>query len=392
MFIKLVLILLIGSIQCRHQLAVYWGQDPAGGLRLLLEKSLSDYCVNYHYDIIPVAFLDIFFDRNNKNNYPGLNLANHCNTTFNGYPDLLNCTDIGDQIKTCQQFGKKILISLGGAAGLYGFQSSAQAVQFATTIWNLFLGGDSAVKPFKGVSLDGVDLDIEAGSTNYYADFIRTLQSLTVTDVDKKYLVTGAPQCPYPDVVMGPGTKGTVLYDIPEAFDYLFVQFYNNYCYLGDVTQFNPSIQSWFQFAKDTKSKHGKGPSIFIGLPAHPKASSQARYYQTPEQVQQIYETVKSNPNLGGIMLWDASFDSNNVINGEHYSTLISQFLLKDPPEVIICTIPLPGGGELFVSKLWIIVIAVLVTTIVLIGILIKCCRKKQVKETEIEMDEPMLL
>lgn len=92
-------------------------------------------------------------------------------------------------------------------------------------------------------------------------------------------------------------------------------------------------------------------------------------------------------------MLWDASFDLNNVINGKHYSTLISQFLLKDPPEIIICGTPyIPEGGELFVSKLWIMAMAVLVTTIVIIAILIKCCRKKQVKETEIEMDEPMLL
>lgn len=55
----------LGCYECQ-QLAVYWGQDPAGGMRLMLEKRLDYYCMNYEYDIIPVAFLDIFFDLNNK--------------------------------------------------------------------------------------------------------------------------------------------------------------------------------------------------------------------------------------------------------------------------------------------------------------------------------------
>ena len=57
-----------GYYEC-HQLAVYWGQDSAGGMGMILEKRLDDYCMNYEYDIIPVAFLDIFFDLNNKGKF-----------------------------------------------------------------------------------------------------------------------------------------------------------------------------------------------------------------------------------------------------------------------------------------------------------------------------------
>ena len=222
--------------------------------------------------------------------YPGINLANHCNTSFPGYPDLLNCTRIASHIKTCQDYGRKIILSLGGAAGVYGFSSSSEAENFASTIWNLFLGGDSSVKPFKGISLDGVDLDIEAGSTRYYADFIKSIRQLMLTDNSKSYIITGAPQCPYPDVVMGPGGEGTVLSEIPQEFDYLFVQFYNNYCYLGDADRFNLSITKWFELAENTKTKCGAGPQILIGLPSDPRASSGRQYYQTPEEVEKSYQ------------------------------------------------------------------------------------------------------
>ena len=212
-------------------------------------------------------------------------MANHCNTSFPGYPDLLNCTQIASQIKACQDFGRKIILSLGGAVGLYGFTSLSKAKIFASTIWNLFLGGDSSVKPFKGVSLDGLDLDIEGGTTQYYADFINAIRAMMLTDKSKSYIITGAPQCPYPDVIMGPDGGGNVLSDIPQKFDYLFVQFYHNYCDLGHAEMFNLSITKWFEFAENTKAKYGSGPEILIGLTADPTDTE----YQPPEVVGKVY-------------------------------------------------------------------------------------------------------
>ena len=39
-------------------------------------------------------------------------------------------------------------------------------------------------------------------------------------------------------------------------------------------------------------------------------------------------------------MLWDASFDLNNVIDGRHYSSHLKDFLQK-PPEIAICDFPI---------------------------------------------------
>lgn len=378
MLLKLNLLFLIFGICKCHKLAVYWGQDPAGSLKLTLEKSLDYYCSRFDYDVIPIAFLDFFFYPYNKDHYPSVNFANHCNKTFDGYPGLLDCPKIGASIKKCQQLGKKIIISLGGSAGSYSFSSSSKAVTFASTIWRLFLGGESTVRPFGDVVLDGVDLDIEAGTTMYYVDFVQSIRELMNTDQNKKYLITGAPQCPFPDVVMGPGSKGTVLHDIPQEFDYLFVQFYNNYCYLGSLTQFNSSMTDWLNFADQTKQSHGKGPLIFIGLPSHPRASSGSRYYRTPEQVEAVYTTVKYESNIGGIMLWDASFDLNNVIDGRPYSSHLKDFLKPEERKSFTVT------GGLFIGPLVLVpMFCVVLCTILVVFFLWKRKTKKGEEKTK---------
>lgn len=60
-----------------------------------------------------------------------------------------------DDIIGCQKRGKVLTISLGGATGGVGFQSDDQAESFADTIWNLFLGGSSNMRPFGSAILDG---------------------------------------------------------------------------------------------------------------------------------------------------------------------------------------------------------------------------------------------
>jgi len=132
-------------------------------------------------------------------------------------------------VKLCQSKGKAVILSLGGAAGAYGFSDDAEAKDFAHMIWNLFLGGSSATRPLDGATLDGVDLEyvdmllkheltsvtleensrsnkiflfsrvsIEGGSSVGYPAFIAELRSLFATDTSKRYYITAAPQCPFP--------------------------------------------------------------------------------------------------------------------------------------------------------------------------------------------------
>ena len=59
--------------------------------------------------------------------------------------------------------------------------------------------------------LDGVDLDIEGGRPGNYAEFVKELRKLMSSDKKKKYIVSGAPQCPYPDAYLGPIHIGSAL-------------------------------------------------------------------------------------------------------------------------------------------------------------------------------------
>lgn len=77
-----------------------------------------------------------------------------CSSTFSG-TSLLKCDTIADDIQTCQDAGKAVTLSLGGATGSVGFSSDSEAEEFGDTIWNMFLGGSSDTRPFGDVVLDG---------------------------------------------------------------------------------------------------------------------------------------------------------------------------------------------------------------------------------------------
>eukprot|EP01121_Diplochlamys_sp_Union-15-3_P006604 TRINITY_DN17098_c0_g1_i1.p1 TRINITY_DN17098_c0_g1~~TRINITY_DN17098_c0_g1_i1.p1 ORF type:complete len:341 (-),score=61.22 TRINITY_DN17098_c0_g1_i1:10-1032(-) len=308
------------------KLVMYWGQDSAGNrYPNNLEKPLAQVCSYPGYDIINIGFVIIFFDQNNKGQLPGLNFANHCTTSFPGYPDLLNCTtDIGNDIKKCQSMGKKIVLSFGGAAGSYGFSSDSQAVSFAETVWKLFFEEKDAAfpRPFGDAIIDGVDLDIEGGMPTGYAAFVTALRS-KMNSGSKTYYISGAPQCPFPDAYLGP-KPGTPLGDAGRAFDYVTVQFYNNYCSYSGGSYFWSSFAQWASWSRTSTSSKVK---IFLGLPASTGAAGGG--YLSPDTLSGIVHSLHQNYTdvFGGVMLWDASWDQNNVVNGNPYGFSVVKIL-----------------------------------------------------------------
>ena len=109
---------------------------------------------------------------------------------------------------TCQKtYGKQILVSVGGATYTEGgFSSSSAAVAGANSLWATFgpvQSGSSALRPFGTSVVDGFDFDFEAGVSNM-VPFANQLRSLMNAETSKKFLLTAAPQCPYPDY----GTSG----------------------------------------------------------------------------------------------------------------------------------------------------------------------------------------
>jgi chitinase len=295
----------------KGMVAVYWGQNGWGAThtdKATWEKPLAETCTAHpEYDIVILSFATkLVHTRNTTTTLPELNFAYHCETPYDtANPFLLKCDEIAAGIRTCQELGKKVLLSIGGATGTAGFVDDAEARASATTVWNTFLGGTSAIRPFVNATLDGVDLDIEGGPTVGYTAFAKALRPL-MDNSGRKYFITAAPQCPFPDAYVGPAT-GKPLGDAPTAFDFVFVQFYNNFCSYGTPQAFRDAFAMWKTLA----------PKVFVGLPATTGAAGSG--YVPRASLTMLVNDVKADPKFAGIMLWDASNDQNSLEAGTTY-------------------------------------------------------------------------
>ncbi|KAL5534553.1 hypothetical protein ACEPAG_1016 [Sanghuangporus baumii] len=283
-------------------LAVYWGQNSFGAANpddpANFQQRLSFYCGDDSViDAFPVAFLNVFFG---TGGLPSINLANTCNPTDNAtFPgtQLPDCSALASDIETCQSKGKIVTLSLGGATGSVGFDSDSQAETFADTIWNLFLGGSNDTRPFGSAVLDGVDLDIEGGSSASYVAFVNRIRS-HASGADKQYFVTAAPQCPFPDSALGQVLNSA-------EFDAVYVQFYNNVCGLNhfDEAQ-NWDFGLWDNWARTISPN--SNAKVYIGAPASSTAAGQG--YVSADTLASIATQMRNSfPSFGGVMLWDAS-------------------------------------------------------------------------------------
>ncbi|KAF9648538.1 class III chitinase [Thelephora ganbajun] len=287
----------------------YWGQNSRGASNPTepanYQKPISFYCQDDAIDVIPVAFLTKFFS---TGGLPEINLANTCSNVDNGtFPgtSLANCQNLAADIKACQAKGKLVTLSLGGATGSVSFTGDDQAQAFADTIWNLFLGGSSSTRPFGSAVLDGIDLDIESGTSTGYPALVNRIRSLA-SGASKKYYVTAAPQCVYPDAALG-GVLNSA------SFDAIYVQFYNNPCGLqnfNSASKWNFGI--WDYWARNVSPN--KDVKVYIGAPG--SAGGAGGGYVSISTLSSIAVKMRqSYPSFGGVMLWDAS---QAYVNGRY--------------------------------------------------------------------------
>ncbi|XP_030535574.1 hevamine-A-like [Rhodamnia argentea] len=282
-YFSLLLLLFSSSlIRASHGggIAIYWGQNGNEG-------TLASTCATKRYAYVNLAFLYKF----GSGQTPQINLAGHCDPTSGG------CTSISNDIRSCQNQGIKVMLSLGGGAGSYSLASPADARNVADYLWNNFLGGTSSSRPLGDAVLDGIDFDIELGSTNYWDDLARYLSDYS--NRGKKVYLTAAPQCPYPDSHLGTALK-------TGLFNYVWVQFYNNPpCQYssGDISKITSSWSTWVASINSEK--------MFLGLPASPAAAGSG--YVPPDVLtSQILPVIKKSAKYGGVMLWSKYYDDQN--------------------------------------------------------------------------------
>lgn len=263
-------------------IAIYWGQNGNEG-------TLAATCATGRYTYVNIAFLIKF----GNGRTPELNLAGHCNpASTNG------CTAVSNSIRSCQSRGIKVMLSIGGGVGSYSLASQADAKNVADYLWNNYLGGKSSSRrPLGDAVLDGIDFDIELGSTRYWDDLARYLSAYS--NQGKKVYLTAAPQCPFPDRFLGAALN-------TGLFDYVWVQFYNNQPCQYTSGNINNLVRSWNRWTSTVNA--GK---IFLGLPAAPAAAGSG-YIPPNVLTSQILPVIKSSAKYGGVMLWSKFYDDRN--------------------------------------------------------------------------------
>ncbi|KAJ6116165.1 class III chitinase [Penicillium sp. IBT 18751x] len=288
------------------KIAVYWGQNSYGDASGdLAQHDLAYYCKNSNIDVILLAFLDVV---NGKGGAPEINFANSGDscTTFEGTA-LLDCPTIAKDIATCQSLGISVLLSIGGTTySEGGFTSEDAAIASAGMVWKTFgpVSTDRSInRPFGESVVDGFDFDFET-TVNYMPSFANEIRRLSAEENSKKYYLTAAPQCVYPDAADNPMLDGAVY------FDAIWVQFYNNHCGVNHFTA-GSMVQNDFNFAIwdtwATTISLNRDVKVFLGIPGGSTAAGSG--YMPASTITSIIEYIvkKGYTSFGGLMIWDAS-------------------------------------------------------------------------------------
>ncbi|KAF1841583.1 glycoside hydrolase family 18 protein [Cucurbitaria berberidis CBS 394.84] len=329
-----------------QNVAMYWGQGNA-------QIPLSDVCSDPSVDIVNIAFVNGFPQK--VGDYPKTNFANAC---WGYYPDpndktkdsglLKNCAGVGDAIKTCQNAGKKVLLSIGGGYPTdYYLPSQEVAEYFAEFLLNVFgpaPAGWTGPRPFGDAAVDGFDLDLEANaaqlpSSEYlyknYDHFVTRVKSLRPSS-----LISGAPQCIVPDARLADAIS-----KVP--FDFIFTQFYNTdacsaargYKEINKATT-GFTFDAWVKWL--LANSNNKNVKLYLGLAAGPDGLPVHKEdYLKPEQANAlIAKYQKKWPAIfGGVMLWEATVSARNTAYSQSYgywvkATLDGSFTSKYKPVV----------------------------------------------------------
>lgn len=174
------------------------------------------------------------------------------------YGQTLTLQTNREDIQICQSLNKSILLSIGGATYTEGgFDSAEDAQTWASTIWAMFgpapPGWDESdtdvLRPFGNATVDGFDMDLEASSAHMpeFAGALRAnMDGSDAGQAGRKFLLSAAPQCPFPDAAMGEMLDA-------GGFDYVGVQFYNNYCAAsayqsGDQEPGQFNFETWYVY------------------------------------------------------------------------------------------------------------------------------------------------
>lgn len=149
-----------------------------------------------------------------------------------------------------------------------------------------------------------------------YATMVNRLREHFAEEPSRTFYISGAPQCPIPDVQLGDAIANS-------AFDFVWVQFYNTEgCSARNFIEGNGNpgfnYDDWVTVIKNSANPKAK---LLVGLPASPEMAIEGFYLKPDEVEPLVAKYMDMYPeSFGGIMLWEASASDRNQVNGQSYA------------------------------------------------------------------------
>ncbi|MGR5149801.1 glycosyl hydrolase family 18 protein [Photobacterium alginatilyticum] len=247
------------------------------------------------YNAIVLAFGEI--DGSTVNIYDGFFAAAHT-------PELLK-----QDISNAKEKGaKQILLSVGGANNTYN-PGGVPVNELAGNI----------VSFLNEYGFTGIDFDLEIEGDGAYLDEL--CQSLK--SIEPALIITAAPQLNQgaheTDLILV-SSGNCRMYDQAvnnHRFDYLFIQAYNNPWPVINNTQ-ETDVEFISNSFINLTTTIPNSTKIVIGEPADRQAAGTSIFTvaEVPDNIYQLihdqYETIYSNPQFGGAMVWSINLDAQN--------------------------------------------------------------------------------
>ena len=227
-----------------------------------------------------------------------------------------------EDIETCQNNGKTIVLSIGGEKGVPGltsFASAEEAKKNAYTIWQMFgpLASESPAakdRPFGKSAVNGFDLDIEDPDIEYLPEWAKEMRTLTKS---QHILLTAAVDC---GNLPGEGPMGKLI-SSNVTLDYVNIQFYNSMnCWESGENNSEIKkdvIDAWNDWATT------KNAQWLVGLAAGDSACKVTGCYKDDMT---LFNEPKKSSQFGGAMLWDMS----QAVNNQNFEKKVKNALTQE--------------------------------------------------------------
>jgi len=259
------LVVVRGYLSNSPHIITFWGQDPALQEAEKVERALNKTCgTKSSYSTVVLGFVSKSVRNKTTASLPPM----HCVKSAKSRSKLsLYCPEISKKVELCKNNKKKVLIGVGGPNETLYFDDPKSAQYFAKKIWNWFLGGTeiSDMRPFGGISLDGVNIFLKDDKSKHVDVFLQTLDKLRKRSSDNKYIYTMSVPCNAPEAYFGEGKNKLSMEKIVPIVKQIYVRYSGKQCCKTGPKHFRGELQNWKKF-----SVNKDRPALFVLFPRSP--------------------------------------------------------------------------------------------------------------------------